>query len=152
MKRILAITILISASLIAGAQNIKPYYDSTLATKLGADDRGMKTYVMVILRTGPATIEDKELRDSLFAGHFSNMNKLAGEGKLVAAGPFFDNEKEYRGLFIFNVSTIEEATELVEGDPTVINGIFRTEMFKWYGSASLQLMNDFHSTLEKPKL
>jgi len=152
MKNILIISILMLAALPANAQDRKPEYDSTLAKKVGADERGMKTYVLVILLTGPEQIEDKELRDSLFAGHFANMDKLAGEGKLVAAGPFYDNEKEYRGLFIFDVDTIEEATELVKGDPTVTNGIFLTEMYKWYGSAALPLMNDIHASLEKPKL
>ena len=149
MKNILIITALMLVTLMAKAQDIKPEYDSTLARQTGADERGMKTYILVILRTGPAQIEDKELRDSLFAGHFANMDKLAGEGKLVAAGPFGINGNNYRGLFIFNVRTIEEAEELVKGDPTVINGIFRTEMYPWYGSAALTLMNDIHSRIEK---
>lgn len=149
MKNILIITALMLVTLMAKAQDIKPEYDSTLARQVGADERGMKTYILVILRTGPAQIEDKELRDSLFTGHFANMDKLAGEGKLVAAGPFGTNGNNYRGLFIFNVRTIEEAEELVKGDPTVINGIFRTEMYPWYGSAALTLMNDIHSRIEK---
>jgi len=151
MRKILTITVLMLVTLLAGAQETKPEYDSTLAKKLGADERGMKTYVLVILRTGPAKIEDKELRDSLFSGHFSNMDKLSEEGKLVAAGPFNTNDKEYRGLFIFNVSSIGEAEELVKGDPTVTNGIFVTEMYRWYGSAALPLMNDIHPKLQKPR-
>jgi uncharacterized protein YciI len=150
MKKILTITILILVTFLAGAQETGIEYDSTLARKLGADERGMKTYVLVILRSGPAQIEDKELRDSLFAGHFSNKDRLADEGKLVAAGPFHDNDKEYRGLFIFNVSTIEEAEELVKGDPTITNGVFVTEMYRWYGSAALPMMNEIHPKLLKP--
>jgi len=151
MRKILTITILMLVTLLAGAQETKPEYDSTLAKKLGADERGMKTYVLVILRTGPAKIEDKELIDSLFSGHFSNMDKLAEEGRLVAAGPFNTNDKEYRGLFIFDVSTIEEAEALVKGDPTVTNGIFVTEMYRWYGSAALPLMNEIYPKLQKPR-
>lgn len=151
MKKILTIATLTVMTLTAGAQNANTVYDSVLARKLGADERGMKSYVLVILRTGPAKIEDKELRDSLFTGHFSNMDKLAEEGKLVAAGPFNTNENEYRGLFIFNVSTIAEAEELVKGDPTVTNGIFVTEMYRWYGSAALPMMNEIHPKLQKPK-
>jgi uncharacterized protein YciI len=79
------------------------------------------------------------------------MDKLAEEGKLVAAGPFNTNEKEYRGLFIFNVSTIGEAEELVKGDPTVTNGIFVAEMYRWYGSAALPLINEIHSKLQKTR-
>jgi len=152
MKNILIISTLMLVTFIANAQDKKPEYDSTLAKQTGADNLGMKTYVLVILRSGPAQIDDKELRDSLFAGHFSNMDKLAEEGKLVAAGPFGTNENNYRGLFIFDVRTVEEAEELVKGDPTVTNGIFRTEMYQWYGSAALTLMNEIHSRLVKPKL
>ena len=61
MKRILITALLISASLLAAAQENTPEYDSTLARKLGADERGMKSYILVILKTGPAKIEDKEL-------------------------------------------------------------------------------------------
>lgn len=32
----------------------KPKYDADLAKKLGADPYGMKNYVFVILKTGPA--------------------------------------------------------------------------------------------------
>lgn len=151
MKKILTITFLILVTFVAGAQDNRHEYDSTLAKMLGADERGMKTYVLVILRSGPAKIEDRELRDSLFTGHFSNMDKLAEEGKLVAAGPFNTNDNQYRGLFIFNVSTIGEAEELVKGDPTVTNGIFVTEMYRWYGSAALLMMNEFHSRLQKTR-
>jgi uncharacterized protein len=137
MKTSLAFLLLMAASLPAAGQKANHEYDSTLAKELGADERGMKTYVLVILKTGPAEIQDKELRDSLFAGHFSNMDRLAAEKKLVAAGPFSTNERQYRGLFLFDVRTPEEAMELVKGDPTVTSGIFDLELYKWYGSAAL---------------
>lgn len=151
MKKYLITVSLTLASLLATAQANTPEYDSTLAAKLGADERGMKTYVLVILKSGPAKIEDKELRDSLFRGHFSNMDKLAREGKLVAAGPFEDNNSQYRGLFLFDVPTIEEAEGLVRGDPTVTNGIFVTEMYQWYGSAAMPLLLEIHPKLQKRK-
>lgn len=151
MKNILTTALILLISLLAGAQDQVREYDSTLAAKLGADDYGMKTYVLVILKTGPAQIEEKELRDSLFAGHFSNMDKLAGEGKLVAAGPFSANDYQYRGLFLFDVRTMDEAKELVKGDPAVTNGIFDTEMYQWYGSAALPMLNDIHERIQKRK-
>lgn len=137
MKTYFSAIILLAVSILANSQEIKHEYDSTLANQLGADERGMKTYVLVILKTGPADIQGKEMRDSLFAGHFSNMDRLAAAKKLVAAGPFFENDRQYRGLFLYDVKTIDEARELLEGDPTVTSGIFEVELYRWYGSAAL---------------
>ncbi len=137
MKTYFTLLLSLAVSLYATAQDTSREYDSTLARQLGADDYGMKTYVLVILKTGPADIQDKELRDSLFNGHFSNIDRLASEKKLILAGPMTQNEKGYRGLFLFDVSTNEEAEELLKGDPTVVAGIFETELYLWYGSAAL---------------
>src|SRR6476661_6736395 len=91
----------------------RPAYDAELAKRLGADERGMKMYVLCILKTGPkdAEIKGKE-RENIFAGHFANISRLAEEGKLAVAGPFEKNKKEYRGLYIFNVAAIEDAEKL----------------------------------------
>ena len=151
MIRTLVAYLLLLLAITAGAQQKIQEYDSTLAAKLGADDLGMKTYVLVILKSGPAKIEDKELRDSLFRGHFSNMDKLAREGKLLTAGPFEDNDNQYRGLFLFDVRTTEEAQELVKGDPTVTSGIFVTEMYQWYGTAAMPVLLEIHPKLQKRK-
>ena len=83
-------------------------FDPELAKKLGADERGMKMYVLCILKTGPKDAEiTGEARKEIFAGHFANIGRLADEGKLAVAGPFGKNDKAYRGLYVFNVATIE---------------------------------------------
>ena len=121
----------------AFSQTINPEYDKALADSLGADDNGMKSYVLVILKTGPAVIEDKDLRAKLFKGHMDNINRLVKEKKLVVAGPFGKNDLTYRGLFILNVRTIEEAKTICETDPAIKEGIFDVELIPWYGSAAL---------------
>jgi uncharacterized protein YciI len=124
-------------TMIAVAQNNNPNYDSVLAKSLGADEYGMKKYVLVILKTGSNTTADKATKDSLFAGHMANIGRLADIGKLVVAGPLGKNDKNYRGIFIFNVSTVAEADELVQTDPAVKAEIFDVELYPWYGSAAL---------------
>lgn len=119
------------------AQTVNPDYDSTLAKKLGADDYGMKSYVFVILKTGTNTTTDKAFIDSCFSGHMANIIRLVNEGKLLVAGPFGKNDKTYRGIFIFNVSTIEEAEELVKTDPAINSKLLEAELYSWYGSAAL---------------
>jgi uncharacterized protein YciI len=127
-------------------------YDAELAKKLGADERGMKMYVLCILKTGPkdAEIKGKE-RDDIFAGHFANINRLADEGKLAVAGPFGKNDRAYRGLYIFNVPTIEEAEKLVVLDPVVKAGVFVPELTLWYASASLMATPEIHKRITKPQ-
>lgn len=126
-------------------------YDAELASKLGADEYGMRQYVFVILKTGKAEITDEKKRKELFAGHFANMGRLAKEGKLVLAGPFMEGG-EKRGLFVFDVKTIEEASELVKTDPAVKAGIFDVELTKWYGSAALMQINEIHTKIQKTKI
>ena len=127
-------------------------FDAELATKLGADERGMKKYVLCILKTGPKDAEVQgDARKEIFAGHFANINRLADEGKLAVAGPFGKNEKTWRGLYIFNVATVEEAEKLVVLDPAVKAGVFVAEMTPWYGTAALMVVNETHKKIEKPK-
>jgi uncharacterized protein YciI len=129
----------------------EPAFDPALAKKLGADQRGMKTYVLCILKTGPKDAEIKgEERKEIFAGHFANIGRLADEGKLAIAGPFGKNEKTYRGLYIFNVATVEEAEKLVILDPAVKAGVFVPELTPWYGSAALMLVHDAHKRIAEP--
>ena len=126
-------------------------FDAELAAEVGADDYGMRSYVFCVLKTGPAKIEDAAKRNEVFRGHFSNMGRLAEEGKLVFAGPFGEAEP-WRGMFIFNVATIEEAKKLVETDPAVKAGIFEYELKKLYGSAALMKINEIHSRIQKKKI
>lgn len=139
MKKLLVLVCLIGAALNLTAQDKKPnpQYDAELAKKVGADDYGMKMYVLVILKTGTNTTANKELTDSLFAGHMNNINRLAQLKKLVVAGPLSKNAQNYRGIFIFDVKTISEAKELLATDPAVTGKLLDADLFNWYGSAAL---------------
>nr|WP_294777563.1 YciI family protein [uncultured Flavobacterium sp.] len=150
MKNLTYLLLLLST--FGFAQETNPEYDEKLARSLKADEYGMKTYVFCLLKTGSNTTATKEERAKLFEGHMVNINKLADEGKLVVAGPFMKNDKNYRGIFIFNVSTIEEANALVESDPAVKAKIFETEMTVWYCSAALQQVNELHNKVAKKKM
>jgi uncharacterized protein YciI len=131
---LLAVILSVTASM---AQKTNPNYDSDLATKLGADDYGMKKYIFVILKTGSNESKDTVLNDSCFVGHFNNINRLVKERKLIVAGPLFKNDKSYRGIFILNVSTMEEANIILETDPAIKAKFLEPEVYEWYGSAAL---------------
>src|ERR1035437_6639551 len=138
---LIPIALCAAAALCVSAQGTEkrknPNYDADLAKKLGADQRGMRNYVFVVLKTGPkdAEIKGKD-RDDIFNGHFANINRLAGEGKLVVAGPF-DGVEGWRGMFIFNVETIDDAKALTGSDPVIKSGIMVAEYHKLYCSAAL---------------
>jgi len=83
------------------------------------------------------------------SGHYDA--KLAKEGKLVLAGPFLD-DGDKRGLYIFNVTTIEEAKAIVMTDPAVTAGVFTPEFTKYYGSAALMKINEIHGSIQKTKI
>jgi uncharacterized protein YciI len=142
MKFILIILLLFFASYSSFTQTINPDYDSTLAQKFGADDYGMKSYVFAILKTGSNTTTDKAVIDSCFRGHLDNINRLVKEDKLIVAGPLGKNDNSYRGIFIFNVKTIEEAKELVQTDPAINSGLLNVDLYNWYGSAALPVYLD----------
>ena len=128
----------------------KPAYDAELARSLGASDNGMRSYVFVLLRTGPNKVPAGPERDEMFKGHFANMKRLSDEGKLALAGPF-DGVDGWRGLFVFAVPDIEEARQLVATDPVVIKGEMTPEFHKYYGSAALMLVREVHDKLVAPK-
>ncbi|MFC5271674.1 YciI family protein [Adhaeribacter terreus] len=139
----------VSASNSAPAKSIEASgYDAALAQQLGADEYGMKQYVMAFLKSGPNRDQDKTVAAALQKAHLNNINRLAEEGKLVVAGPFLD-KGEVRGIYIFNVTSIEEAQKLTETDPAIQAGRLVMELHPWYGSAALMQVNDTHKKLEK---
>lgn len=126
-----------SESLFQPKEEVEEYaYDSLLAKETGADDYGMKTYVMAFLKTGPNRSSDKEAAAALQRAHLDNIKKMAEMGKLFMAGPFLDNQ-EIRGIYIFDVATIEEARALTATDPAIQAGSLIMELHPWYGPASL---------------
>lgn len=126
-----------------------PAFDAALAQKTGADDYGMRNYVLVILRTGPTRVEDPERRKAMFAGHMANIQRLSDEGKMVLAGPFGDSGGDWRGLFVFAVDDIDAAKALVATDPVIINGEMVADYHKWYGPAAAMLLGDLHEKVTR---
>jgi len=134
------------------SQEKSSIFDEKLAKSLNADERGMKKYVFCLLKTGSNTTATKEETQKLFEGHMNNIGRLAKEGKLVVAGPFMKNDRNYRGIYIFNASTIEEAKEFVASDPAVQSNLLEAELTLWYGSAALQETLKIHEKIDKSKI
>ncbi len=150
-KALFVTLILLACAVSVSAQEqpeTKNKFDKKLAAKLGADEYGMRNYVLAILKTGPKDAEIKGAeRDKAFAGHLANIKRIAAEGKLAVAGPFGKNDKQFRGLFIFAVDTVEEAEKLAATDPAIKAGILIVEFVPWYGSAALMEVNSVHEKI-----
>lgn len=114
-------------------------YDEALAKSLEADEYGMKMYVFVVLKTGENTTASKSATDSLFVGHMKNITRLVEDKKLIVAGPIGKNDDKFRGLFILNVKTIDEAKFLMQTDPAIKADLLKPDFYPWYGSAALPL-------------
>lgn len=143
---------LLLASGLAAAQGepaaAAPQYDAQLAKSLGADERGMRSYVLVVLKTGPNKMADGPARTRMFQGHFANIRRLAADKKLVLAGPF-DGSDGWRGVFVFATADIDQAREYVATDPVIISGEMVAEYHKFFGSAGLMTVNDIHNRIQK---
>ncbi len=72
-------------------------------------------------------------------------------GSLLVAGPFMD-DGEVRGIYIFNVKTIEEARQLTETDPAIQAGRLEMELHPWYGPASIGLTKEISEKIMKKKI
>jgi uncharacterized protein YciI len=152
MKLMSALTLVLLLCVQAHAeeasQNTSAQFDEALAKKVGADENGMRKYVLVILKTGPTRVPDGTERQEMFKGHFANMERLASAGILATAGPL-DGVDGWRGLFILAVDTIDEAKQHVATDPVIMKGEMIAEYHTHYGSAALMLVNDFHNKIAK---
>jgi len=134
-----------------GYQKTTDDYDYELAMKLGADNYGMKKYIMAFLYRGTNHSVDSLESIKLQRAHLDNIKRLTEEGKLILAGPFLDNE-DLRGIYLFDVGTIEEAKKLTETDPVIKEGVLFMKLRPWYGSASLIEIRRLHKRISKEKI
>jgi uncharacterized protein YciI len=152
MKNRTHVLILILSLLAAGtclAQSTNTVYDEALAKRLGGQN-GLKKYVMAFLKAGPNRPKDSTLRAQLQNAHMENIQRMADAGKLLVAGPFLD-DMPLRGIYIFNVETLEEAKALTETDPAIKAGSLVMELHPWMASSALQEIPRIHRSIVKPK-
>lgn len=92
---------------------------------------GMSTYRLGLLRRGPTwTATRTPATDSIQAGHMANINRMAQEGALLAAGPMGDRG-DLRGIFIFRPDSVAALRERVARDPAVRSGRLVLDLLTW---------------------
>ena len=106
---------------------------------------------MAFLKKGPNRAQDKEKASQLQRAHLNNIQRLAREGQLCVAGPFTD-DGDIRGVYIFNVNTVEEARQLTESDPLIQSGGLVMELHPWYGPAGLMLLPEIQPKISQQQI
>ncbi|MBX7153058.1 YciI family protein [bacterium] len=98
----------------------------------------MKTYYFVMLKKGTHRDQDTTTVKELQKGHMANIQKMADMGKLAIAGPFLD-DGDWRGIFIFDVSSKEEVEKLLANDPAIAAGRLAYEIHPWFSARGSKL-------------
>lgn len=86
-------------------------------------------HIFVFLNNKPdkAKLAEEEVK-KIMDGHMANINRLAKEGKLIAAGPFDGGG----GIFIFKSSSSDQVREWLKTDPGVQANRWNVEMLPYY--------------------
>ncbi len=91
----------------------------------------MKRYWLVLLKRGPNRNQDSASAAKIQAGHMTNINRLASEGKIIMAGPM-GSDGDLRGIFIMNCKDSSEVEQIVNTDTAVITGRLTMEYYPWW--------------------
>ena len=123
--------------------------DSLFAAQVGADQNGMKDYVIVFLKRGARRwMIDSLTANNLEKSHVANINRLIDEGKILTKGTITD-KSDWRGIYIFDVKMVEEAQRMLETDPAIKAGSLAVEYHPWYGSAAMMKITEIQAKITK---
>ncbi len=114
-----------------GPEKIGDAYFANKKTHPDADDK-MVPYQLAFLLAGPnrKTESDPET-ERIQAGHMAHIRAMADAGQLVAAGPFIE-EQRLRGIFVFQLDSVDAAKAVASQDPAVRAGRLVVDMHPWY--------------------
>ena len=103
-----------------------------ISSGLQAQDKTpqLKTYYLVLLKKGPNRSQDSLSIGEIQRGHMAHLEKMATEKKMCLGGPMGVSH-EIRGICVYNTSSLEEATQLVNQDPAIKSGRLIAEIIPW---------------------
>src|SRR3989339_527286 len=108
---------------------MKYRYALLLAVCLSFGSANAQPYLFVFLNTNPnKPVLPKEQVDSIMAGHMANIGRLAKEGKLLIAGPFYDGG----GIFVLATASKDTAWEWLRTDPGVRANRWNIELLPYH--------------------
>ncbi|MEW9671453.1 YciI family protein [Ammoniphilus sp. 3BR4] len=71
---------------------------------------------------------DAEKNKEVLPRHIAYLDQLDQQGKIFGRGPFADGSG---GMVIYIAETREEAQQMAENDPHVVEGVRRLELKEW---------------------
>lgn len=90
--------------------------------------RAQEFYIVFLnKKEDKASLPEEEVK-KLMDGHMANINRLAKEGKLWAAGPFEGGG----GIFIFKATAMSDVQGWIMTDPAVVAGRWSVEIFPYH--------------------
>lgn len=84
-------------------------------------------FVFLNKKMDKTELPEEEVK-KIMDGHLANINRLAKEGKLIAAGPFDGGG----GIFIFKSNSVEQVQEWLKTDPGVQANRWNVEILPYY--------------------
>ncbi len=88
---------------------------------------GMKTF-SVVYSPGEAWERGKPLMQQAIQPHIEYQTSLLQSGRLLIGGPYVDVDG---GQSVLIAKSMEQAVQMVEGDPAVASGLLEPEIHEW---------------------
>jgi len=123
-------------------------YDAALAARLGADEYGMKNYVLCFLKPGKQRLMMVSELETLDTKHLQYLQQQVDKGLLVMMGMFPDGGEFYEQL-VFNTEDTAVANSIMRQDPKVQAEIVVPEFHRWYGPAALPELKPIHERITR---
>jgi uncharacterized protein YciI len=93
---------------------------------------------LVFLRPDPARKPAPlEERQRIMDAHMANINQMAKDGVLVAAGPMEDTPVTISGIFVLKCDSLAAAERVASQDPTVVGKRNTVDVHPWLGPAGI---------------
>ena len=109
---------------------VHPWFAEDVMKKTTSPSKMFTAYLAFLMRGPKWTPEQNPQTEELQKAHLANIVRLNKLGKLVVAGPFGDGGK-FAGIFVFRVSSMEEAQALAATDPAVKAGRLTLDLHPW---------------------
>ena len=96
-----------------------------------SNEKGQYIYVLKLI---PRLLDENnwtEKDENIVGEHFRLLKKFTEEGKVILAGRTLTTEEDGFGIVIFEAENIEEATNFMNSDPAVKEGIMTAKVYPY---------------------